>query len=278
MGEGTPDATTAALAGGGATCPLGSTSYTATRFVYANNGEAVTYVLGETWTCSSCTCPSNYVISYAHEFAYDGGRERYMDAPLDLNTFARINTTSNPTIWSDYDGDEIYGDYKVIGTTRGMSTAVGGLIDPEVYTAFGGRITPQSTSPLKRYGYVGAWGYQAPSTTTVPPSDDPYPTSFPYLHVAHRYYDPSSGRFLQRDPMGNSESTDVDSSGGGGVPGLTGIVSVSGPMVLASTNNPGGAGGHHPAGVRKVIEIVKDMGNFGSDGASSLAKYLNHKK
>jgi RHS repeat-associated protein len=48
--------------------------------------------------------------------------------------------------------------------------------------------------PEDRYGYAGAWGYQ----THDFPSGDP----IPFVHVGARYYDPASGRFLQRDPIG----------------------------------------------------------------------------
>ncbi len=44
---------------------------------------------------------------------------------------------------------------------------------------------------------AAAFGYQAYS---IPES--PTPDPFPYFHVGHRYYAPSSGRFLQRDPIG----------------------------------------------------------------------------
>jgi RHS repeat-associated protein len=40
-----------------------------------------------------------------------------------------------------------------------------------------------------RYGYAGAWGYQSQN-------------EFPFLHIGARYYDPATGRFLQRDPIG----------------------------------------------------------------------------
>ena len=56
---------------------------------------------------------------------------------------------------------------------------------PATYTAFGELVDGDN----HRYGYAGAWGYQS--------HDD-----LPYLHVGYRYYDPNSGRFLQRDPIG----------------------------------------------------------------------------
>ena len=73
----------------------------------------------------------------------------------------------------------------MIGTTRFMTDWTGDDTDSAVYTAFGERIS----GTQHRYGYAGAGGYQA--------HDD-----LPFLHVGHRYYDPASGRFLQRDPIG----------------------------------------------------------------------------
>ena len=51
----------------------------------------------------------------------------------------------------------------------------------------------------QRYGYAGAWGYQ---TATSETPGDAYATDFKFMHVGARYYDPATGRFLQRDPIG----------------------------------------------------------------------------
>ena len=81
----------------------------------------------------------------------------------------------------------------LIGSTRIMSDASGAGTDAAAYTAFG-ELVPGSTS--RRYGYAGSDGYQADVTA----DGDPGP--IPFLHVGHRYYDPATGRFLQRDPIG----------------------------------------------------------------------------
>jgi RHS repeat-associated protein len=143
-------------------------------------------------------------------------------------------------VWSDYDGNEIYGEFtlhqeepdppeakqeqsfvmglatvgwtdnvhgervpddptlryyhgNMIGTTRFMTDFVGDPGEEAVYTAFGRRI---DGSP-RRFGYAGAWGYQSTLDDQTPPAE-----VFPFLHVGHRYYDPATGRFLQRDPIG----------------------------------------------------------------------------
>jgi len=77
--------------------------------------------------------------------------------------------------------------------TTGASRVAGAS---RVFTAFGERLPGSVTD---RFGYVGAWGYEAATSNTP---GDPYVTGFPFLHVGARYYDPSSGRFLQRDPIG----------------------------------------------------------------------------
>jgi RHS repeat-associated protein len=209
------------------TKPVASPTYTATRLEYAKNAQAVSYVLGETWLWDGQAghCPTNCTVTYAREFRYDSGRGRYLNRPMDVTVATGL--MHNPPIyasagdvWTDYDEDETYGDYTVsggtasnarsfelgiatvdpwassgstntkffhtdlIGTTRSMSAA-GLPVLPAVYTAFGERISGTN----HRYGYAGEWGYQAQS-------------EFAFLHVGARYYDPSSGRFLQRDPIG----------------------------------------------------------------------------
>ena len=95
----------------------------------------------------------------------------------------------------------------------------------DILTAFGERVT---TGSIDRYGYVGAFGYQQH-------------TEFPFLHVGARWYDPGSGRFLQRDPIGvrggsnaysyvwNAPTSDVDPSG------LMSIMSMQRVMALIET-------------------------------------------
>jgi RHS repeat-associated protein len=208
------------------TKPEASTQYSATRFEYAKNGETVMYVLGETWEADGAdpdNCPENYDITFAREFRYDSGRARYLNRELDP-----VGLMQNPPqfvplteTWTDYDGDESYGDYTVsggsaanagsselgvasvapwagagtastsywhndlIGTLRNETASDGSGSSPQVYSAFGEPVT----GATMRYGYVGSWGYQ---------SHD----EFPFLHIGARYYDPSIGRFLQRDPIG----------------------------------------------------------------------------
>jgi len=210
----------------GTACGVGETLYTAIRLGYAANGRTVTFVHDESWCWDQVqACPTNYAITWAREFRYDGARARYMNRQLDPAGLLLNPPVYTPlsTTWSDYDGDEIYGDFEMVsgspvnkrsfepgtartenplttpgtnyyhgdllGTTRLMSNPSGGSIEPAVYTAFGERISAPLVTDSTRYGYVGAWGYEQNA-------------DFLFLHVGARYYDPSSGRFLQRDPIG----------------------------------------------------------------------------
>ena len=50
----------------------------------------------------------------------------------------------------------------MLGTTRMLSNDSGAAIADasRLYTAFGAPVT-EPTSPMTRYGYAGAWGYQS---------------------------------------------------------------------------------------------------------------------
>jgi RHS repeat-associated protein len=87
-----------------------------------------------------------------------------------------------------------------IGTTRLMT----GFGDPwpvvtreAVHTAFGELKWTEAGSTATRYGYAGAHGYEEGLMPQYGSS-----ARFPYLHVGARWYDPLTGRFLQRDPIG----------------------------------------------------------------------------
>ncbi len=214
-----------------------------TWFRYAVNDQTATMIIGETWNWNGVDPPDpqSYDITYGREFRYDQARARYLTRVLDPAALEAGNLTTVSKVWSDYDGDVVYGDYTVsftvptdvrsyepgmgkvepwtsvgaasasyystdmLGTTRYMTTpddgqkerggATGGGLATEgaTYTAFGERIGGTN----HRYGYAGAHGYRAQDTAEDPGSDP-----VPFLHVGHRYYDPATGRFLQRDPIG----------------------------------------------------------------------------
>ncbi len=151
---------------------------------------------------------------------FDAARARYLVRQMDpLLAQATPPYMAISDTCSDHDGDKIYGDYTItggaasstdayeaglwqkvggvseylhgdlIGTLRRTST-IAGLpgADSDVFTVFGER----AGGTIDRYGYAGAWQYQAHTYSGAPP----------FLHIGHRYYDPGAGRFLQRDPIG----------------------------------------------------------------------------
>jgi RHS repeat-associated protein len=212
-------------------------AYYGVRMAYAANGQALTHAIGETWTGNSCPM-QNWEVQYVREFRYDAARQRYLNIEHDPVNYRDVVQagSGNPFIpltrtWTDYDGDEPYGDFQIaqsgqltnmrsfelgtgfadpwtggggsgganskyyhadlIGTTRLLSDASGSAATSSatVFTAFGERISGANPTAATRYGYAGEWGYQTHA-------------DFPFLHVGHRYYDPSTGRFMQRDPIG----------------------------------------------------------------------------
>jgi RHS repeat-associated protein len=208
------------------TKPEASSQYSAARFEYAKNGETVTFIVGEVWEADGSDpdmCPESYDITFAREFRYDSGRARYLNRELDPAGLMQNPPQFVPLTetWTDYDGDESYGDYTVsggsaanagsyelgvasvapwagagnastsywhndlIGTLRNETGPDGSGSGPRVYTAFGEPVAGSTT----RYGFVGSWGYQG--------HDD-----FPFLHVGTRYYHAATGRFLNRDHIG----------------------------------------------------------------------------
>ena len=96
----------------------------------------------------------------------------------------RVARTSDPltTRLSEYYHTDL------LGSTRMMSDGPGSPIvgSEAAYTAFGELV---GASAAYRFGYAGAYGYQ-------------HHQNLPFLHVGVRYYDPATGRFLQRDPIG----------------------------------------------------------------------------
>jgi len=102
----------------------------------------------------------------------------------------------------------------LIGTTRRVvdsstggqgGTGVSPVIQRTILTAFGEPLLPsppegegqgEGGSGNTRYGYAGAWGYETPEDSFDPLTD------LGWLHVGERYYDPTVGRFMQRDPIG----------------------------------------------------------------------------
>ncbi|GMU26393.1 MAG: hypothetical protein AMXMBFR16_12980 [Candidatus Uhrbacteria bacterium] len=208
--------------------------YSATHFVY-DKAQRVWLMFGESWEADGPDegdCVDGYAITWAREFRYDATRARYLNRELDPEALEEGDLVALSEVWTDYDGDSSYGDFELdgnppepsdlrsyepglamkdpwdessgieyyhadlIGTTRGTTDdlgapAIGASGSPVTYTAFGERL---DSDDHLRYGYAGSWGYQSHDV----PNGDPVP----YLHVGWRYYDPSTGRFLQRDPIG----------------------------------------------------------------------------
>jgi RHS repeat-associated protein len=115
----------------------------------------------------------------------------------------------------------------LIDSAMMLTSGSGTALSPVSYTAFGELIYNGTTggelpSGSPRYGYAGGWGYESGHYQDPPGySEDPPDYSMPgysdllalygpesslppvtLQHVGYRWYQPETGRFLQRDPMG----------------------------------------------------------------------------
>jgi len=85
----------------------------------------------------------------------------------------------------------------------------GMVVERIVHTAFGepGTRMGIALTPT-RYLYAGAWGYES-DLGAAHAGGSPGDTALPYQHLGFRWYDPASGRFLQRDPIGILDGLNV---------------------------------------------------------------------
>jgi len=130
--------------------------------------------------------------------SFPGGAPQVDEQTAYLPGIGQIDATTGQATY-------VYGDH--LGTAR--AAMVPGDPTPRYgfYTAFGEPVEGQTVTDFcdagasppfcPRYQYVGAHGYE----TGLVPDDGNY-ASANWLHVGHRWYDPASGRFLQRDPIG----------------------------------------------------------------------------
>ncbi|MBE7455215.1 MAG: RHS repeat-associated core domain-containing protein [Planctomycetia bacterium] len=278
--------------------------FSATHFVY-DKAQRVWLMMGEAWEADGPDegdCVDGYAITWAREFRYDAARARYLNRELDPEALEEGDLVALSEVWTDYDGDSSYGDWEfnandpptpdnlrsyepgvalkdpwdessgiassgiessgieyyhadLIGTTRAMTDYTGASASTVCYTAFGERL---DSDDYLRYGYAGSWGYQAHDV----PNGDPVQ----FLHVGWRYYDPGTGRFLQRDPIGikgganvfsyanNSPIFQVDPSGlippgGGPLPFPLAELPTSGIPAPSSFGGPTGKQAMKGAGV-----------------------------
>ncbi len=99
-------------------CALNYSPRTVTRFIYTEDGQEVQYVLGEKWCQSSSSFPTDYQVTYGREFRYDGARQRYLNRNLDpVQLESDVVADLTAPVWSDYDGNAVYGDFEIPDTT-----------------------------------------------------------------------------------------------------------------------------------------------------------------
>jgi len=193
---------------------------------YYDTAQRLWMTLKETWDVDGQGNATNCVRLPFREFRYEGGgRSRYLTQTRESSPGWDFLEPLGDALWTDYDGDEPYVDYLVnasdgqpvnqrrylpglghfddvtgttayvhgdqVGTLRRLTDGVtGATLLRRVHTAFGQQALSEGPTST-RYGYAGAFGYESFGFADLP-----------FIHVGERWYDPASGRFLQRDPIG----------------------------------------------------------------------------
>ncbi len=86
-------------------------------------------------------------------------------------------------------GGSVFYPFDQQGSTAQRLDGAGNMLSAHGFDAFGTNLTANAAPADPYAGYGAQWGYQTDSETGL-------------LLLGQRYYDPASGRFLNRDPIG----------------------------------------------------------------------------
>ncbi len=158
---------------------------------------------------------------------YDGD-EAYADYAMTLDPQTGVASPAQTAaylpgvgFWNAAANEPQYVHGDQVGTARLLTGPSAAVRARTVMTAFGEPIQASGTGvpPVgTRYGYAGSWGYEEAECRVID-LNGPEPggettwcdplAELGWLHVGHRYYDPTSGRFVQRDPLGIRAGTNA---------------------------------------------------------------------
>jgi RHS repeat-associated protein len=207
--------------------------------LYYNNKGTLWVAVQDHWTVSTQDI-SDYGRDQGWEFRFDSGRARYLRREVDVAYYPNEHVSLTPIgdqQWTDYVGDSPYGDFDVavgentvaiseqmrylsaggvmaqqnvqsgdtayhhadlLGSTMLTTDADGAAAAALAYTAFGEPLGDASGLGT-RYQYAGGYGYEA-DQLVLPGATGTAPITL--THVGARWYQPETGRFVQRDPLG----------------------------------------------------------------------------
>jgi RHS repeat-associated protein len=139
------------------------------------------------------------------QYTYNGldARRSKISGGVTVNTYKRQGVSPTAPVVSD--GQATYtpgiserrsgaskffhSDY--LGSNKTLTNSSQAVTDTRSFDAFGLQTGSTGSSPTP-FGFAGGWGYQQDSTGLQ--------------LLGHRYYDPSTGRFLTRDPIGDGRN------------------------------------------------------------------------
>jgi RHS repeat-associated protein len=139
------------------------------------------------------------------QYTYNGldARRSKISGGVTVNTYKRqgvsptapvINdgqATYTPGISERRSGASKFFHSDYLGSNKTLTNSSQTVTDTRSFDAFGLQTGSTGSSPTP-FGFAGGWGYQSDGTGLQ--------------LLGHRYYDPSTGRFLTRDPIGDGRN------------------------------------------------------------------------
>ncbi len=131
-----------------------------------------------------------------------GARTYFLyDGELLLGEYDSAGTVTAVNTWGAYGlvsrrsgGSSVHSTWDAQGSLAQRLDGTGAVLTSHLYDTFGAESASGSTTDPYRYG--GQWGYYTDGETGL-------------CLLTHRYYDPGTGRFLNRDPIGYAGGVNV---------------------------------------------------------------------
>jgi RHS repeat-associated protein len=191
---------------------IGTTGASVGNFVYDGNGNPTTYeAKPQTFD------PENHLLTYSpnnFKAAYDGNGLRVSTGTGtgaiyyvydEMTPVLELTSTGATSAYDTYGPtglvsrrnpgvQSIYYTFDPFGNVVQRTSSTGSTLSTSYYDAFG--VGKSTSTPTDPFGYMGQYGYYTDNSTGL-------------ILAGYRYYDPTTGRWLTRDPIGYIGGTNV---------------------------------------------------------------------